>query len=90
MVAATYTFFFSFTSFAMVKWLAPSSNTLESLLGEMGGTAGIAGYRVETSLAVLGIATLQMILMLVMLIMAGRFERRHSQVLVTAPRNQES
>jgi thiamine transport system permease protein len=81
MVAATYTFFFSFTSFAMVKWLAPSSNTLESLLGEMGGTAGIAGYRVETSLAVLGIATLQMILMLIMLIMAGRFERRHSQVL---------
>ncbi len=81
LVAATYTFFFSFTSFAMVKWLAPSSNTLESLLGEMGGTAGIAGYRVETSLAVLGIATLQMLLMLVMLMLAGRFERRHSQVL---------
>ena len=81
LVAATYTFFFSFTSFAMVKWLAPSSNTLESLLAEMGGTAGIAGYRIETSLAVLGIATLQMILMLVMLILAGRFERRHSQVL---------
>jgi len=81
LVAATYTFFFSFTSFAMVKWLAPSSNTLESLLGEMGGTAGIAGYRLETSLAVLGIATLQMMLMLVMLILAGRFERKHSQVL---------
>ena len=81
LVAATYTFFFSFTSFAMVKWLAPSSNTMESLLGEMGGTAGIAGYRVETSLAVLGIATFQMLVMLVMLAMAGRFERRHSQVL---------
>ena len=81
LVAATYTFFFSFTSFALVKWLAPSSNTLESLLGEMGGTAGIPGYRVETSLAVLAIATFQMLLMLVMLILAGRFERRHSQVL---------
>ena len=81
LVAASYTFFFSFTSFALVKWLAPSSNTLESLLGEMGGTAGIAGYRVETSLAVLGIAVFQMLLMLVMLVMAGRFERRHSQVL---------
>lgn len=81
LVAATYTFFFSFTSFALVKWLAPSANTLESLLGEMGGTAGIAGYRVETSLAVLGIATLQMLLMLLMLVLAGRFERQHSQVL---------
>lgn len=81
LVAATYTFFFSFTSFALVKWLAPSSNTLESLLGEMGGTAGIPGYRIETSLAVLAIATFQMLLMLVMLILAGRFERRHSQVL---------
>lgn len=81
LVAATYTFFFSFTSFALVKWLAPSSNTLESLLGEMGGTAGIPGYRTETSLAVLAIATFQMLLMLVMLILAGRFERRHSQVL---------
>lgn len=81
LVAATYTFFFSFTSFALVKWLAPSSNTLESLLGEMGGTAGIPGYQMETSLAVLAIATFQMLLMLVMLILAGRFERRHSQVL---------
>lgn len=81
LVAATYTFFFSFTSFALVKWLAPSANTMESLLGEMGGTAGIAGYRVETSLAVLGIATLQMMLMLLMLVLAGRFERQHSQVL---------
>lgn len=81
LVAATYTFFFSFTSFALVKWLAPSANTMESLLGEMGGTAGIAGYRVETSLAVLGIATLQMLLMLLMLVLAGRFERQHSQVL---------
>ena len=81
LVAATYTFFFSFTSFALVKWLAPSSNTLESMLGEMGGTAGIAGYQVETSLAVLSIATFQMLLMFVMLILAGRFERRHSQVL---------
>jgi len=80
-VAAAYTFFFSFTSFAMVKWLAPSSNTLESLLGELGGTAGIAGYRTETSLAVLGIATFQMLLMLFMLVVAGRFERKHSQVL---------
>ena len=81
LVAATYTFFFSFTSFALVKWLAPSSNTLESLLGEVGGGAGIAGYRIETSLAVLSIATFQMLIMLVMLIMAGRFERQHSQVL---------
>ncbi len=81
MVAGSYTFFFSFTSFALVKWLTPSSNTIESLLGELGGTAGIAGYRMETSIAVLGMATFQMLLMLMMLAMAGRFERKHSHVL---------
>ena len=81
LVAGTYTFFFSFTSFALVKWLAPSSNTMESLLGELGGSAGISGYRVENSLAVLSIAGFQMVLMLLMLVMAGRFERRHSHVL---------
>ncbi|GIR75726.1 MAG: hypothetical protein CM15mP78_04250 [Candidatus Poseidoniales archaeon] len=41
----------------------------------------LRGTQIETSLAVLSIATFQMLIMLVMLIMAGRFERQHSQVL---------
>jgi len=80
-VAATYTFFFSFTSFALVRWLTPGRHTLESLLADLGGSAGIQGYRTDTSLAVLSIAGVQMLLMLVMLWGAGRFERKHSHVL---------
>ncbi len=80
-VAATYTFFFSFTSFALVRWLTPGRHTLESLLADLGGSAGIEGYRTDTSLAVLSIAGVQMLLMLLMLWGAGRFERKHSHVL---------
>jgi len=80
-VAATYTFFFSFTSFALVRWLTPGRHTLESLLADLGGSAGIEGYRTDTSLAVLSIAAVQMLLMLTMLWAAGRFERKHSHVL---------
>ena len=80
-VAATYTFFFSFTSFALVRWLTPGRHTLESLLADLGGSAGIQGYRTDTSLAVLSIAGVQMLLMLLMLWGAGRFERKHSHVL---------
>ena len=80
-VAATYTFFFSFTSFALVRWLTPGKHTLESLLADLGGSAGIEGYRTDTSLAVLSIAAVQMLLMLTMLWAAGRFERKHSHVL---------
>ena len=80
-VAASYTFFFSFTSFALVRWLTPGQHTLESLLADLGGSAGIEGYRTDTSLAVLSIAGVQMLLMLLMLWAAGRFERKHSHVL---------
>ena len=80
-VAATYTFFFSFTSFALVRWLTPGRHTLESLLADLGGSAGIEGYRTDTSVAVLSIAAVQMLLMLTMLWAAGRFERKHSHVL---------
>ena len=36
LVAASYTFFFSFTSFALVKWLAPTSNTLNPCWAKWG------------------------------------------------------
>lgn len=80
-VAATYAFFFSFTSFALVKWLTPDFNTLESLLATLGGSAGIFDYRVETSLGVLAIAGLQAVLMLLLLASAGALERRHGTML---------
>ncbi|MDG1539916.1 MAG: hypothetical protein P8Q40_08325, partial [Candidatus Poseidonia sp.] len=80
-VAATYAFFFSFTSFALVKWLTPDFNTLESLLADLGGSAGIYNYRVDTSLGVLAIAGLQAILMLVLLASAGLLEQEHAMTI---------
>lgn len=80
-VAAAYTFFFAFTSFAMVKWLAPSAHTLESLMASLGGSAGIPGYRVGTSVTVLSIALIQGALMLLMFSLAGRYEQRHVAVM---------
>ncbi len=80
-VAATYAFFFSFTSFALVKWLTPDFNTLESLLASLGGSAGIFNYRIDTSLGVLAIAGLQAIGMLLLLASAGALERRHATML---------
>ena len=73
-VAATYTFFFSFTSFALVRWLTPGRHTLESSSLTSGARAA-SRYRTDTSLAVLSIAGVQMALMLLMLWSAGRFER---------------
>ncbi len=80
-VAATYAFFFSFTSFALVKWLTPDFNTLESLLADLGGSAGIYNYRIDTSLGVLAIAGLQAILMLILLASAGLLERKHAMMI---------
>ncbi|MCH1540884.1 MAG: hypothetical protein L7S56_05565 [Candidatus Poseidonia sp.] len=81
LVAATYTFFFSFTSFALVKWLVPGANTVESLLGELGGSAGIAFYRTEASLLVLGLALIQGAFMLIILTGASKFENQHTKML---------
>ena len=41
MAAAGLTFTFAFTSFALVRWLAPDTLTLEVLLAEQGSGAGI-------------------------------------------------
>mgnify|MGYP005729683809 FL=1 len=67
MSAFVFTFIFSFTSFALVRWLAPDLWTLESLMATEGGAAGIPGYRVDVSRFVLGAATLQGIVLLIAL-----------------------
>ncbi len=76
--AFVFTFIFSFTSFALVRWLAPDLWTLESLMATEGGAAGIPGYRVDVSRFVLGAATLQGIVLLIALGLAGRWQQRQS------------
>ena len=74
--AFVFTFIFSFTSFALVRWLAPDMWTLEALMAVEGGAAGIPNYRTETSLLVLGGATLQGIVLLFALGLAGYWEQK--------------
>ena len=76
--AFVFTFIFSFTSFALVRWLAPNMWTLEALMAVEGGAAGIPGYRVDVSQLVLGGAMLQGIVLLGALALAGRWQRQQS------------
>ena len=76
--AFVFTFIFSFTSFALVRWLAPEYWTIESLMAIEGGAAGISSYREDVSLLVLGGATLQGIVLLMALGMAGKWQQKQS------------
>jgi thiamine transport system permease protein len=58
-----FSFFFSFTSFALIRWLVPGEYTLESLAGTFGQFAGIQGYRIDATRIVL-ISTLVQFMML--------------------------
>ena len=45
--AACMTFVFSFTSFALVKWITLGENTLESMMADIGSSAGIPGHMIS-------------------------------------------
>ena len=75
--AAGLTFTFAFTSFALVRWLAPSALTIEVLLAEQGSGAGIPGYRVDLSKLVLGAAVAQAIVLLLAVSFVNAMQRRH-------------
>jgi len=76
--ASALCFVFTFTSFALVKWLTPNNSTLESLMAESGGTAGIYNYRVDTSEIVLAICLVQLIILITALGLTSRLQRKHS------------
>lgn len=78
--AAILTFIFSFTSFALVRWLAPSSFTLERVMAEHGGAAGIEGYGIGDAQMVLGSAVVQMITILFALVILNYLQQKRSVV----------
>ena len=82
--AAGLTFTFAFTSFALVRWLAPDTLTLEVLLAEQGSGAGIPGYRVDLSRLVLGAAMAQAAVLLVAVSVINAMQRRHTFALNAA------
>ncbi len=76
--ASVMTFIFSFTSFALVRWLTPSSYTLERLMAEHGGAAGIPDYGMGDAQIVLGSATIQLITIMISLILLNWLQKRNS------------
>jgi len=77
--AAALSFLFSFTSFALVKWLTPSSQTLESLMAGAGSSAGIVGYRIESSELIYSVAIIQFLILLLTLWATAVFQKRYSK-----------
>ena len=76
--SAVMTFLFSFTSFALVKWLTPFSTTMESSMANMGGAAGIVGYRVDASMVILSTSAVQFLILMLTLILLTMLQRRNN------------
>ena len=85
-IAATagLTFAFSFTSFALVRWLTPYSNSLETLMGTYGRSAGIENYAIDSSLLVLSASLIQFIIVGSTLVLVAWMQKKshviHHQV----------
>lgn len=75
--AATLTFVFSFTSFALIRWLlVGDGDTIESALAALAPLAGIPGYMETFNVVILGLATVQMLILGVALTMLVFMQRR--------------
>ena len=77
--AAALSFLFSFTSFALVKWMTPASHTLESLMAEAGSSAGIVGYRIDSSELIYSVALVQFVILLLTLWITSLLQKKYSQ-----------
>ena len=74
--ASCMTFVFSFTSFALVKWITVRDKTLESTMAEVSSSAGIQGYMEFSSDIVLGASLIQFLVLLTSLWLMSSLQRR--------------
>jgi len=61
--ASCMTFVFSFTSFALVRWITIGDNSLESMMASIASSAGIQGYMISHNEIILGASLVQFILL---------------------------
>lgn len=78
LVAWTLTFIFSFTSFALPKWLAPNNDTIETLVSTYSSSAGIEGYRVWSSELVLSSTIIQFLILGIAMIISTNLQSIHT------------
>ena len=74
--ASCMTFVFSFTSFALVKWITVRDKTLESTMAEVSSSAGIQGYMESSSDIVLGASLIQFLVLLTSLWLMSFLQQR--------------
>ncbi|MEK9698636.1 MAG: hypothetical protein VW270_22880, partial [Candidatus Poseidoniales archaeon] len=74
-----FSFFFSFTSFALIRWLVPGEFTLESLTGTYGQFAGIQGYRIDATRIVLVSTLLQFLVLSIVFLFFQKQRKRMNQ-----------
>lgn len=79
MCAASLSFLFSFTSFALVKWLTPNNDTLESIMADAGSSAGIVGYRIDSSELIYSVAIVQFLVLLLTLWLTSILQKRYTK-----------
>ena len=82
--AACMTFVFSFTSFALVRWITVGDNTLESMMADVSSSAGIRGYMESTSDIVMGASLIQFTILLISLWLTSVIQRNRQAKLPQA------
>ncbi len=82
--AACMTFIFSFTSFALVKWITLGDNTLESVMASVGSSAGIKDYMVSRNEIILGASLIQFTILLASLWLMSWLQQRRQNLLPQA------
>ncbi len=82
--AACMTFIFSFTSFALVKWITLGDNTLESVMASVGSSAGIKDYMISRNEIILGASLIQFTILLAALWVMSWLQQRRQTLLPQA------
>ena len=83
--AACMTFVFSFTSFALVRWITVGENTLESMMAEIGSSAGINGYMIARNEIILSSSIIQFAILLVSLWIMSELQSKRKNVIPLKP-----
>jgi len=85
--AACMTFVFSFTSFALVEWITLGENTLESMMADIGSSAGIKGVMVSKNELILGASIIQFSILIFSLGLMSWLQQRRQSLLPLVSEN---
>ena len=82
--AACMTFIFSFTSFTLVKWITVGDKTLESMMADIGSSAGISNYMINHNEIILGAAIIQFCVLGTLLWLVATIQQKRQKRFIQA------